>query len=95
MLTVTVYALNKEGHRLLPNMRYPRRPSQYHPSLAWLALVLNIEQEVNEDIGVVHPADLQHDAAMVGVQAQGLSLNDRRDENGKSKYKVGCRLDLG
>lgn len=51
---------------------------------------MNVEEEVDECIGIIHPTHRQRDAGMkVGEPAIRRCLDDARDENGEGKEEVG------
>ena len=57
--------------------------------------MLHIEDEIDKCVGIVHPTHQEDDVGMVVGDAESLSLNDGRDEDGERQDKVGRRLSFG
>lgn len=52
-----------------------------------LVCVVNVEKEVDEGVGVVHPTETKNDVGMEVGQSQSLGLDHGRDQNTKGCYE--------
>ena len=57
--------------------------------------MMHVEDKVYESVRIVHPTHQEDDVGMIVGDAEGLSLNDGRDEDGERQDKVGRRLSFG
>jgi hypothetical protein len=73
-------------------MLNPRTPLGLNLPLSFLTLALDVDEEIDEDIRIVHPREREDNAGMVVCQFAGQPLNNARDENGKSENQVRCRV---
>jgi hypothetical protein len=74
----------------------PRRPVRQDPPIPTQAApMMNVEDEVDECVRVVHPAEVQdHRRVEVAQTVRRESLDDGRDENGERGHEDGRRLSL-
>jgi hypothetical protein len=80
----------------LSDMAPPRRPFRRNLAISGQAAsMVNVEDEVDECVCVVHPAEVQdHGRVEVAEPVLRQSLDNGRDEDGKRSHEDGRRLIL-
>ena len=75
-------------------MMYPSFQSDVYTAFTlWQSsLVVDVKDEVDKCVGVVHPTHHEDNIPMIVRHAQSASLDDGRDEDGEREDKVGRRL---
>jgi hypothetical protein len=57
-----------------------------------VTLVVDVKQEVDECVRVVHPAQVENDGGVVAAEPEGTRLDDRRDKDSECSDEDGSGL---
>lgn len=73
-------------------MAVPSRPGRLDFVLVVVTFVVDVEQEINEYVRIVHPAQAEDDDSVKAGQAARNGLDDGRDEDGEGGDEDGGGL---